>query len=262
MLVARSRLVAPLLFLATGAFVVVAGTEAGAAAMQKEKKEKDRKEKDKGPGKAAKDLRRAFDGITDLAQDPVAGKEAAQASDHAKRFYREAVRAYPDDARRAAELAVAANDAVRGLEHLRRANAKPVPGLPEPPAEFGPPPKGKGPPPPEAGPATDRGPWNEALDALTVARERLTGADGGVPVTGPSRDFLEGAKGVYAKARTAYETGEYRKAAELARAAEAWTHVPEHLTRAGWEVATAPSVAPLPKPKGSGAPPPPPAIKD
>lgn len=256
----RGRIAAPLLFLATGLFVA-AGTEGSAAAMQ-EKKDKDRKDKDKGPEKAAKNLRKAFDGITDLHQSPVTGKEAARALDHAKRFYREAVKAYPDDPRRAAELAVAANDAVRGVEHIRRATAKPVPGLPEPPAEFGPPPKGKGLPPPDAGPTADRGLWSDALDALTVARGRLTWVDGGVSATGPSRDFLDAAKAVYAQARTAYEGGEYRKATELARAAEAWSHVPEHLTRAGWEVAAAPSVAPLPKSKGSGAPPPPPAIKD
>jgi hypothetical protein len=86
--------------------------------------------------------------------------------------------------------------------------------------------------------------------------------DAGVPITGPARDVLDAAKTVYAQARTAYEAGEYRKAAELARAAEAWSHVPEHLNRAGWEVATTPPVAPLPKPKDRGAPPPPPLIKE
>lgn len=259
----RGRIAAPLLFLATGVFVAAAGTGGRAAAVQKEKKDKEKKDKNaKGSEKAAKDLRKAFDGITDFAQAPVGGKEAARAFDHASRFYREAVKAYPDDPRRAAELAVAAKDAVRGLEHLRRGSARPVAGLPEPPAEFGPPPKGKGPPPPDAGVGADRGPWSDALDALTVARERLTEVDAGFPVTGAARDFLDAARTLYAQARTAYEAGEYRKAAELGRAAEAWSHVPEHLMRAGWDVAGVPSAAPLPKPTGPGAPPPPPAIKD
>jgi len=108
----------------------------------------------------------------------------------------------------------------------------------------------------------DRGPWNEALDALGIARERLSWADEGAGVTGPARDFLDAARSVYGQARAAYEGGEYRRAAELARAAEAWSHVPEHLTRAGWEASAAPALAPEPKRKDRGVPPPSPPLKD
>jgi hypothetical protein len=135
--------------------------------------------------------------------------------------------------------------------------------LPEPPAESDAPfagPKRKGPPPPDAGPDAERGPWTESLDALTRARDRLAEADraGG----GPARDVLDAARGVFAQARAAYDGGEYRKAAELARAAEAWSLVPEHLTRAGWEASAAPLTAPEPRRKDRGAPPPPPPLKD
>ncbi|HEV3436570.1 MAG TPA: hypothetical protein VG122_04385 [Gemmata sp.] len=270
----RGRLIAPALFAVTGLLVIVAdGTTVGASNSQKEKKDKDKKDKkDKdakegkeGGGKATKDLRKAFDTITDLSQTSVAGKEATRVFDHAKRFYREAVKAYLDDPRRSAELAAAANDAARGLEHLNRALAKPVAGLPEPPLDFDRPfggPKGKGPPAWDAGPGAERGPWSEALEALTITREQLSGVDTSAPVTGPARDVLDAAKALYGQARTAYEAGEYRKAAELARAAEAWSHVPEHLYRGGWEIGTAPPLAPVPKTKGPGVPPPPPAIKD
>jgi hypothetical protein len=265
------RLIAPALFMITGLIVISAdGTVIGAANAQKDKKDKDKKDKDfkdkdfKGePGKASKDLRKAFDKITDLSQTGVVGKEATRVLDHAKRFYREALKAYPFDPRRVAELAEAANDAARGLEHLNRANAKPVAGLPEPPADFDRPfggPKGKGPPAWNAGAAAEPGPWSEALEELANARERLAWVDPATPVTGASRDVLDAAKAVYEQARTSYEAAEYRKAAELARAAEAWSHVPEHLVRGGWEITTGPP--PLaPDPKARGAPPAPPAIK-
>lgn len=216
-------------------------------------------------------------------------------------FYRAGVKAYPDDPRKAAELAVAANDAARGLDHLRRASYQPVGGLPEPPAGFGGPPappdgpkgkeppkedgpkgkgpkdgpKGKAPPPPPlkdepkgkeppaipaAGPPTGAEPWASALDALTRARDRITAA-GEAPAGGAARDFLDAARATYARGRTAYETGEYRTAGELARAAEAWSHVPEHLARAGWDGPDGPPVAPEPKKKGL-VPPPPLPIKD
>jgi hypothetical protein len=92
-LFAPCRLIAPALFLATGLLVVAAD---GSAFGQPGKKDKEKKEKDKGPDKAGKDLRKAFDSITDLSQFPVAGKEPTRVFDHAKRFYREAVKLYPN----------------------------------------------------------------------------------------------------------------------------------------------------------------------
>jgi hypothetical protein len=265
------RLISLTLFATTSLLVVASdGNWVNAANAQKEKKDKDKKEKEKdlkegkeGGGKASKDLRKAYETITDLSQVTIPGKEGTRVFDHAKRFYREAVKAYPDDPRRSAELAVAANDAIRGLEHFNRALAKPVAGLPEPPTELDRPsagPKGKEPPAWNARGVAEPGPWSESLEALSIARDRLTDTGTIAPVTGPVRDILDAAKEVYGQARTAYEAGEYRKAAELAHAAEAWSHVPEHLYRAGWEVRSAPTPAPEPKVRGSGVPPPPAAI--
>jgi hypothetical protein len=266
------RLIAPALFLAAGFLVVAAGGAVGQPGKDKEPG-KEKKDKDKGPKggpeKGVKELRKAFDGITEVAQAVPAGKEATRLLDHAKTFYRAAVKAYPDEPRRFRELALAANDAVRGLDHLRRASYQPVANLPEPPTDFdGPPrpkdgPKGKGaPPPPKDGPKgrdlrdgpAERGPWSPALDALTDVHNQLATLD--VPTKGAGRDFFDAARNVYRQARTAYEAGDYRKAAELARAADAWLRVSEHLDRVEWDGPPAPALAP--EPKGKGAPPLPP----
>ncbi|HEX4607862.1 MAG TPA: hypothetical protein VH092_06635 [Urbifossiella sp.] len=263
------RAVALALFLTTGLLVAADGA-VGQPGKDKGK-DKDKGFKDKGPGgKAERDLRKAFDALTDLTQTLPAGKASAGLLEQARVYYRAAVRAYPDDAPRAAELAKAANDAARGLEHVRRADARPAAGLPEPPEpagvgfvgkEYG---KGKAGkddgPKAKFGPAFpgERGPWSEALDELTKARDVLAGVG---PAGGPGADFLAAAKGTYSQARTAYESGEYRRAAELARAAEAWAHVPEHLGEAGWDEPAGPRVAPEPQRKGAGAPPAPPPVK-
>lgn len=266
------RLIAPALFLTAG-LLVCAGGAAGQPGKEKEpgkeKKDKAKGAKDDpkgGPEKGTKELRKAFDGITEAAQTAPAGKEAARVLDQAKAFYRAAVKAFPDEPRRSRELAAAAGDAVRGLDHLRRASFQPVAGLPEPPAADGLPapkdePKGKdAPPPPKDGakgrdePAA-RGPWTPALDALTDVQNQLAGT---APTKGAGKDFFDAAKSVYRQARTAYEGGDYRKAAELARAADAWLKVNEHLDRAEWDGPATPPPAPEPK---KGAPPLPP-IKD
>ena len=72
------------------------------------------------------------DALTELSQAP-AGKASGGLLDAARGYYRASMKAYPDDAPRAAELAAAANDAARGLTHLRKADFRPAPGLPEPP---------------------------------------------------------------------------------------------------------------------------------
>lgn len=91
--------------------------------------------------------------------------------------------------------------------------------------------------------------WRPARDALQPAKDRLTDADKGGP---GGREFATAAKRAYGIARRAYENGEYDRAAELARASEAGTHVSEHLTRAAGEDAP-------PAPRPSRRTPPPPA---
>ncbi len=272
---APGRLMGPALFLTASLLVVAAGGAVGQPGGDKEPG-KEKKDKGKGPKggpeKGATELRKAFDSITDVAQNAPAGREATRLLEHAKGFYRAALRAHPDKPRRFRELALAATDTARGLEHLRRASYQPVANLPEPPLDLDGPlapkdgPKGKGAPPapkdgPKDGPkgrepqdvAGEQGPWTPALDALTGVHNRLAPAE--APVKGAGRDFFEAAKGAYRQARAAYEAGDYRKAAELARVADAWLRVNEHLERAEWD-GTAPPPAPEPR---KGAPPLPPA---
>jgi hypothetical protein len=278
------RLAAPILFLSAGIIVVTAGSVVGQPGKDKEpgkeKKDKDKGAKDKGVKgwekgggeKDARELRQAYDHITTTSQDVPAGKEANRLLEHAKTFYRGAIRSFPDDPRRARELAVAATEAVRGLDHLRKASFQPIAGLPEPPTGFDGalpkdegPKKGKGaPPPPKDGPndafrpgARERGPWTPALDALTEVHTRLASMDSSA--RGAARDFQDAARTAYRQAHNAYDAGEFRKSAELARAAAAWLRVGEHLESAQWDGPPEGVLAPSPKQKG--APPPPPLIK-
>ncbi|QJW93156.1 hypothetical protein [Frigoriglobus tundricola] len=186
-------------------------------------------------GAVARALQQAFDAITDLSQTPPTGKEAGQLFDHAKTFYRDAVKAYPTDPRRARVLADAANDAVRGLLCSRRSGLQPVPGLPEPPAD-----------PDAAKPVKDGvtgkdGPWTHVLDAFNRLRDPI--ANGGTLATGVSKDFFDEAARVYREGRKAYDAGDYWKAGELAKAAGAWLSVMNRLESAGG-AETAPPRAP------------------
>lgn len=218
--------------------------DAAPEALKKEKKDKDRKGKGKGEeGKAAKDLRKAYDTLFEVSvlQRATGGKptrEATRFLDYARDFYRSAHERYQAGQRReAAELAKAANDAARGLKHELRASM-PVPaGLPAPPA-----------------------PGEAAAEAWTSAREELQRARDRIEeivtpaLAGPGKVFLEAARDLYDRSRRAYTDREYFRAAELARGAEAWTHVAEHLERGGYTSSRAA--------EGPAPPPPPPALGD
>lgn len=131
-----------------------------------------------------------------------------------------------------------------------------------PPADGDEPPPPPPPPPPD-GAHGKAEPWRPALEALEHAKHRLDEAG---DESGAGKAFLDGARHVYSRARQVYLDGDYRKSAELARGAEAWTHVGEHLQRAGFEGAslrTRPESAPPPPPpdvqrEGRRQPPPPP----
>ena len=257
---------------------VVAGLGAGAGSAQPDKKgPKDKdgppatvgpKEKDQagpkgkdGPPKdgpkekAARDLRHAYDTLAEVGAGAKLPPDDAKLYAQAKDIYRAAHKAHPGGGRKAAELAAAANDAGRGLKHLLKA-AQPPADLPPPP-EGGPGPKG----PDGAG-----GPWAVAHDLLKKTRDRIGDAK---PDGGPqARAFLDGSRRAYGLARQAYLDGDYPKAAELARGAEAWTHVGEHLAVADEPSPVPPGdrgpadAPPPPKPgaKGDKAPPPPPPL--
>jgi hypothetical protein len=136
-------------------------------------------------------------------------------------------------------------------------------GPPPPPRRDGRLDKGPPPPPPGDGPGSAE-PWQHARAILRHVRERLDEAGS---ETGTGKAFLDGARTAYGLARRAYLDGDYRKATEFGCAAEAWTHVGEHLTRAGYDGATLKTrrdSAPPPPPEGrrGNRPPPPPPLGD
>ncbi|WP_165066550.1 hypothetical protein [Paludisphaera rhizosphaerae] len=138
-------------------------------------------------------------------------------TDRATELYRQAVKATEDgDRRRGREIGVAAHDLARAVDHARNAARldRPDPDLPPPPASAGP---------EDVGERTRRD--------LFRAYERIRSA----PEYGPEADakfYLDGARDLYNAARRDMEAGREERAGELARAAEAMTHVPEHLSHA------------------------------
>lgn len=175
---------------------------------------KPKKKAEKGPGKGKNNLQKAYDALTDVAAWTEAGRartprELTPLIDQAKDLYRDAVRASRDDEpRRGDEMATAAHDAARGLVHALRANAPSFRGLPAPPL---------------------RDPY-ELDDLLKRTRDRLDDTEG-QESRGPGRAFLDAARRLYDQARQAGREDTAR-AVNLARAAEAWSHVGEHLLRA------------------------------
>ncbi len=215
----------------------------------KEGKGKGGKGKEGPDAKAGKDLRKAYDAIADVSVQMNNTREKlppqwTRLLDDAKDFYRTAKNRLDEgDAYRAGELAKAAHDAGRGLRHVLRATLPPVAGLPAPPADAGPP-GGKG------GPSIAGLREPEAAAAiLQLARDRIVAA--GIEVSGTGRVFLDASSDVYTQARRAYIDGDYARAAEMARGAEAWTHVPEHVYLGQFEARRAPSERrPPPPPPG------------
>lgn len=172
-------------------------------------------------GRAADHLRHAYRTLgevsrwqdADAEDDDDDSDRLRDLAQQARRFYRQAHEAYQDgEYHRAAEMALAANDAGRGLMHLSRADADTpdLSGLPAPPDADDP----------------------RAADELRRAADRL--AEWSDTDVRDSRGgaFLAQARRVLREARREADEGDTQEAAELARAAEAWTHVPEHLMRA------------------------------
>jgi hypothetical protein len=177
----------------------------------------------------------------------------AHLCDRAQAFYGASLKSSRDgDRQRGEELAVAADDAARGIGHIVRAHLSNEADLP-PPELDGPPPRGrkKGPPP---GPPPGEQPSHLAYHELELAKDQLNdiGAAGNDP-------FLDAAREAYANARKAYAAGEYKKATEFAIGAGMLLHVGEHLWRARWEGDGARPGGPPRPPEGGrrGRPPPP-----
>jgi hypothetical protein len=197
-----------------------------------------------GPKKGKDHLQKAYEGLTDVAAWTDRGRarpprDLEPLIDQTKDLYRDAVRAARDDEpRRADELAAAAHDAARGLVHALRADAPEARGVPVPPRQGD----------------------YELSDLLWRTRDRLEDI-GALGSRGAGRTFLDAARRLYDRARQAGRDDTVR-AIQLARAAEAWTHVGEHLMRAEQEVGLRRSPErrrePPPPPDDRRGPPPPP----
>jgi hypothetical protein len=176
---------------------------------------KPKKEKgDKGPKKGKNDLQKAYDALTDVTAWTETGRarlprDVAPLIDQAKDLYRDGARAAREEELwRADELAKAAHDAARGLVHVLRADAPAVRGIPAPPRRDN----------------------YELDDLLRRTRDRLEDV-GALAPRGAGKAFLDAARRLYDQARQAGRDDTSRSL-QLARAAEAWTHVGEHLMRA------------------------------
>jgi hypothetical protein len=171
-----------------------------------------------GPKKGKDNLQKAYDALTDVAAWTEGGRarpprDLAPLIDQAKDLYRDAVRAAREDELwRANELATAANDAARGLVDVLRADAPEARGVPVPPLRDS----------------------YEFNDLLWRTRDRLEDMAALGP-RGAGRTFLDAARRFYDRARQAGRDDSVR-AIQWARAAEAWTHVGEHLMQAEQQV--------------------------
>lgn len=186
--------------------------------------------KAKGKGGAKKkaerepggELRKAYDLLRRLrADEVVAGRPEERLrkwTDRAAELYREGLRAQSaSDPMLAREYGAAAHDLARAADHARNASRfdRPDPDLPQPSDDFG---------------LEDT--KERARRDLNRAYERL-GWLGTWQPAAESEVYIKDARDLYNAARRDLQAGRDERAGELARAAEAMTHVPEHLAQVG-----------------------------
>ena len=224
----------------------------GGAPLPKAKGKGKAEAKKKGEREPGGELSKAYDLLRRLRADDVsAGRPDERLrdwTDRAAAFYRDGLKSLnAGDMFRAREYGTAAHDLARAVDHSRNAVRydRPDPDLPAPSDNFG-----------------LRDTEDRARTDLYRAYDRLAwlGTWQGVP---GSEFYVKGARDLYSAARRDMEAGRVERAGELARAAEAMTHVPEHLYQVG--VASArdfagpaplpPAGAPAPKTKGFAPPP-------
>jgi hypothetical protein len=208
--------------------------------------------KKKGEREPGGELRKAYDLLRRLrADDGVAGRPEERLrvwTDSAAGLYRDGLKAQSaGDAFRAREYGTAAHDLARAVDHARNATRfdRPDPDLPQPSDDFG---------------LEDT--RERARRDLSRAYERIAWL-GNWQTTAGSEVYVKAARDLYNAARRDLEAGRDERAGELARAAEAMTHVPEHLAQVGGDrarVGLRSTIPPreLPEPKGKGAAPRPP----
>jgi hypothetical protein len=176
-------------------------------------------QKKKGEAGPAGDLRKAYDLLRRVkAADGAGGRPEERLRDwteRAAKLYRRAVSAQEaGDLRQSREYGTAAHDLGRAIEHARNASLhdRTDPDLP--------------PPPERPGPESDA---DRVRRDLRRAYDRLQESN----FDGPEAKFyLDAARDLYSAARRDAVADRSERAGELARAAEAMTHVPEHLARA------------------------------
>lgn len=185
---------------------------------KKKKGELARRKADLGP---EGDLNRAYDLLRRLRADsPSAGgvdPRLKEWTDHAADYYRNGLKALRDDnAQLAHEYAAIAHDLARAVDHARNAARydRPDDDLPAPPR------------------LPREGRDGEARKDLTRAYERLRDGDDGSDAGPRARAYRQAASDLYRAARRDFEAGRTGRASELARAAEAMSHVAEHLGHA------------------------------
>jgi hypothetical protein len=198
-------------------------------------------------GAPGDELRKAYDLLRRIRSDAGGGRGEERITDWTDRstsLYRRAIRTREQGDRwRARELGAAAHDLARAVDHARNAARldRPDPDLPAPPDEFGP---------EDIGERTRRD--------LYRAYERFRFVSASEP-DADTRFYLDAARDLYNAARRDVEAGRDERAGELARAAEAMTHVPEHLNNAGARGPDGPDARgvfdrPPPEPKKKGRP--------
>lgn len=170
----------------------------------------------KGKAGPEGDLHKAYNLLRRLKSDEShSGRPEERLRDWTERaanLYREGIKAADGDPRLAHEYGAAAHDLARAIDHARNAAQfdKTDPDLP--------------PPPDRDGPEGDR---ERSRRDLRHAYDRIQDARGEDAKDG--RFYLDAARDLYRAARKDAEAGRDERAGELARAAEAMTHVPEHL---------------------------------
>jgi hypothetical protein len=180
-----------------------------------------KKKEDPGPQDG---LRKAYHLLRRLRSDnQTAGRPEERLREWTERatvLYRNAVKAQnAGDERKAHEFGTAAHDLARAVDHARSAaqfdRSEPDPDLPPPPAG--------------AGPETDK--ERVAFDlrnAYDHIRDQLDKNDPGKD----AKYYNDASRDLYNAARRDAEAGRYERAGELARAADALSHVNEHVAHA------------------------------
>jgi hypothetical protein len=213
----------------------------GSGPVPKVKKEKGDPKK-KGRREPGADLSKAYDLLRRLrADDSSTGRPDERLREWTERaagFYRQGLKAMnASDMRVAAEYGTAAHDLARAVDHARNAVRfdRPDPDLPPPSDDFG------------LEDARER-----SRRDLYRAYERISSL--GQWQAAPNAEFyFKAARDLYSAARRDLEAGRDERAGELARAAEAMTHVPEHLAQAGEDRGRV-GYRPVPPPEGPDGP--------